>query len=79
MNECHSVALLLWSHTVEPRLTDTPEERTPMIKWTILKVPTVLPITSILKQPLNVDTPLLRITDIFHCPNCMQAILNDPD
>ena len=36
--------------TVEPLLTDTPEKRTPM---TILKVPTVLPFTSILKQPLK--------------------------
>ena len=40
--------------TVEPLLTDTPEMWTPR---TILKVPTVLPFTSILKQPLNSGHP----------------------
>ena len=32
-----------------------------------------------LSKPWIADTPLLRITDSFHNPNCMQTILNDPD
>ena len=39
--------------TVESHLMDTPQQWTPTIQWTILKVPTVLPSTLILKQPLN--------------------------
>ena len=59
-----SLAFLLWPphfcmncFTVEPRLMDTPQQRTPTIWRTILKVPTVLPFTSILKQPLNSGHP----------------------
>ena len=44
----------------------------------ILNVPTVLPFTSILTQPLNSRHPLLCIAS-FHGPNCTQAILNNPD
>ena len=43
--------------TVEPRLMDTSQQRTPTIYRTILKVPAVLPLTSILKQPLNSGHP----------------------
>ena len=43
--------------TVEPRLTDIPQQRTPAIYWTILKVPTILPFTSVLKQPRNNGHP----------------------
>ena len=59
-------------NTVKPRLTDTPEKRTPMIEQTILKAPTVLPFRI-------VDTLLLCIMDSLRGPNCTQAILNDPD
>ena len=38
---------------MEPRLTDTPQQWTPIIKWTILKVPNVSPETSIHKKPLT--------------------------
>ena len=30
-------------------------------------------------HPSTVDTPLHRITDSFHGPNCTQTILKDPD
>ena len=45
------------NYTVELRLTDTPEKWTLTIYRTILKVPTVLPFTSLLKQPLNSGHP----------------------
>ena len=38
---------------VEPRLMDTPQQQTPTIQQTIVKVPTVLPYPSILKQFLK--------------------------
>ena len=51
-------SLMCGMTTVEPRLiSDTPQQRTPMIQRTIPKVPTVLPLTSILKQPLNSGHP----------------------
>jgi len=42
-----------------------------------LKVPTILMLTSILKQPLN--SGHLNLTDSFRTPNCTQTILNDPN
>ena len=66
-------------YTVEPRLTDTPQQRTPTMWRTILKVPTVLLLLQYLSNPWIADTPLLRITDTFCGPNCTQTILNDPD
>ena len=42
---------------VGPRLTDTPQQWTPMIYQAIPKVPTVLPFTWMLKQSLNSRHP----------------------
>lgn len=40
------------------------------------EVPTVLPFSSILKQPRIVDTPLLGLTDAFTVPI---AVIDDPN
>ena len=42
-------------------------------------IPSKIPLTYILKQPLNGKHPLLRITDSICGHNCMQTILNDPN
>ena len=44
-------------NTMEPYLTNTPQQQTHTIKQTILRVSTVLPFTPILKQPLNSGYP----------------------
>ena len=62
--------------TVEPHLTDTPRQRT---QWAILKVPTVLPFTSIPMQPLNSGHPATLYNGQFSWPNYTQTLLNNPN
>ena len=65
--------------TVEPRLTDTPQKRTPRYNGQFRKSRLSFHSLQYLSNPWKADTPLLRITDSFRGPNCMQTILNDPD
>ena len=65
--------------TVEPHLTNTPQQWTPMIQWTILKVLTVLPCTLILKQPLNSRHPATPYNGQLSWPQLYATILNDLD
>ena len=56
----HASSLLCkaaYNNTVESHLTNTPQQRAPTIKWTTLKVLTVLSFTSILTQSLNSGHP----------------------
>ena len=54
-----------YQYTVEPCLTDTPQQWTPTLQRTVLKVPTVLPFTSIFKQPLNSGHPATPYNEQF--------------
>ena len=37
------VHMYMYAYTVEPRLADTPQRRTPAVQWTILNVRIVFP------------------------------------
>ena len=65
--------------TVETHLMNTPQQWTPMIQQTILKVPTVLPCTLILKQPLNSGHPTTPYNGQLSWSQLYATILNDLD
>ena len=73
-----SAIIVMRCNTVEPHLMDTPQQQTPTIKQTILKVLTVIPFTSVLKQPLNSGHPATLYNGHFsrsqlHANNSQQS------